>query len=136
MKCRYLICYQVAWRGRWRVFSLVVSIASLSKQTALGVMFVRFKKKDKKRWHIQIVESIRVGVDLKQKIIKSIGVARSPEEIEQFTMIAEKAIVQLKNAWQLVLAFEDSEEVYFTEGIQALFGRVYKLMDANRQPCL
>lgn len=118
-------------------------------------MFVRIKKKDENRWHIQIVESVRVRDEVKQKIIRSIGVARSPQEVEQFKKIAEKAIIQIKNTHQPVLAFENPEEVYapktrrkavgdnvklndlredrrVIEGIQDVFGSVYKKMGAQQ----
>lgn len=117
-------------------------------------MFVRTKKKDENRWHVQIVESVRDGADVKQKIIRSIGVAHSPEEVAQFKKIGEKAIVDIKNARKPVLAFEDPEVVYapksrrksvddkiklkdlkeesrVIEGIQEIFGTVYNQMGAH-----
>lgn len=116
-------------------------------------MFVRIKKKDENRWHVQIVESVRVGADVKQKIVRSIGVAHSPQEVAQFKKIGEKAIVDIMNARQPVLAFEDPEVVYapssrrkpvsdkvklsdlkeesrIIEGIPEIFGSVYEQMGA------
>ena len=117
-------------------------------------MFVRVKKKDEKRWHVQIVESIRLGATVKQKIVRSIGVAHSTQEVDQFRKIAEKAIVQIENTKQPVLAFEDPEVVYapkrrikvvddkvklnglketnrIIEGIPDIFGTIYKQMNAH-----
>lgn len=117
-------------------------------------MFVRTKKKDEKRWQVQIVESIRQGDTVKQKIVRSIGVAHSAREVEQFKKIGEKAIVEIKNARQPVLAFEDPDVVYapkarrkpvddtvklkslkeesrLIEGIQEVFGAVYRKMGAH-----
>lgn len=117
-------------------------------------MFVRTKKKDDKRWHVQIVESIRDGASVKQKIVRSIGVAHSPQEVAQFKKIGEQAIIQLKNAKQPVFAFEDPEVVYapktrrkhvdekvklqnlkeqqrLIEGIPDIFGTIYGQMGAK-----
>ena len=117
-------------------------------------MFVRTKKKDENRWHVQIVESIRQGDSVQQKIVRSIGVAHSPEEVEQFKKIGEKAIIHIKNARQPVLAFVDPELVHapkqkrklvddkvklkdlkedrrVIEGIQDIFGTVFEQMGAH-----
>ncbi len=114
-------------------------------------MFVRTKKKDENRWHVQIVESIRQGDSVQQKLIRSIGVAHSPEEVEQFKKIGEKAIIHIKNSLQPVLAFVDPELVHapkqkrklvddkvklkdlkedrrVIEGIQDIFGTVFEQM--------
>jgi len=121
----------------------------------LAQMFVRTKKKEEGKWHVQIVESVRKGDKVNQKIIRSIGVAHSPEEVSQFKAIAEKAIVQIKNARKPVLSFEDPDVVYahknkrtpvdssvklkdlkedrrITEGVQEIFGSVFSSMGGDK----
>jgi transposase len=75
-------------------------------------MFIRAKKKDENKWQVMIVESIRDGGSVSQKIVRNIGLAHGAEELKKFQAIGEAAIVAIKNARQPVLAFADPNEVY------------------------
>jgi hypothetical protein len=75
-------------------------------------MFVRAKKKDENKWQVMIVESIRDGGSVSQKIVRNIGLAHSVDELKKFEAIGEAAIVAIKNARQPVLPFADPNEVY------------------------
>ena len=113
-------------------------------------MFVLAKKKDEKRWQVQIVESVRDGKSVRQKIVRNIGTAYSEKELSEFKRIGEAAIVEMKNAAKPVLSIFDpadfhsprkravpcgedkvyprdlKEEKRFNEGIFDIFGKVYE----------
>lgn len=64
-------------------------------------MFVREKKsKDKTASMIQIVESQRVGAITKQRVIRYVGVGRTPEKIEQLKRLAEVLKAQLEDEFR------------------------------------
>jgi hypothetical protein len=61
-------------------------------------MFIREKKsKDKMVSVIQIVENHRMGSTTKQQVLRHIGTARTPEEIEQLKRLAHVIKTQLEN---------------------------------------
>ena len=119
-------------------------------------MFVRVKKKDDSRWQLTIVESVRSGKTVKQRTVRNIGTAYSEQEVVEFRRIGEAAIVQMKNAAQPVLAFEDPanfhaprrrakrrveelvdvndlrEEKRVNEGFTDIFGEVYQRVGLNQ----
>ena len=114
-------------------------------------MFIRTRVRENGKTQIQIVESIRQGSKVTQKIIRNVGLAGTEREIEQFTAIAEAAIVEIKNRQKPVLAFQDPFEVHaprkkgekkescedqvkvknirheksFNDGYRKLFGEIY-----------
>lgn len=75
-------------------------------------MFVRIRKKDESRWQLTIVESVRVGREVKQKTVRNIGTAYSEKEVNEFKKIGEAAIVEMRNKAKPVLSFVDPAEVY------------------------
>ena len=118
-------------------------------------MFVLAKKKDERRWQVQIVESVRAGKSVKQKILRNVGVAHTEKELDEFKRIAEAAIISIKVARQPVLPFVNPEEFYaparirkpvkdvvaisklreekrVNEGIQDVFGNIYKELGLNQ----
>lgn len=61
-------------------------------------MFVREKKStDKTVSMIQIVENHRVGAKTKQRVVRYVGVGRTPEKIEQLKRLAEVLKAQLED---------------------------------------
>jgi tRNA G37 N-methylase Trm5 len=74
-------------------------------------MYVLAKKKDEKRWQVQIVESVRDGKSVRQKIVRNIGTAYSEKEVSEFKRIGEAAIVEIKNAAKPVLSIFDPADV-------------------------
>jgi isopentenyldiphosphate isomerase len=119
-------------------------------------MFVLAKKKDEKRWQVQIVESVRVGKSIRQKIVRNIGTAYSEKEVAEFKRIGEASIVEMNNAAKPVLSIFDpaefhsprkrqvpcdgdkvypsdlKEEKRFNEGISDIFGKVYEDLGFDR----
>jgi len=119
-------------------------------------MFVLAKKKDEKRWQVQIVESVRDGKSIRQKIVRNIGTAYSEKEVAEFKRIGEASIVEMKNAAKPVLSIFDpaefhsprkrqvpcdedkvypsdlKEEKRFNEGISDIFGKVYEDLGFDR----
>jgi transposase len=113
-------------------------------------MFIVVKKKSENRWQVQVVESVRQGKKVCQKIVRNIGAACTTQEIEDFKKIGEAAIVSIMNARQPVLAFVDPAEFYaprkraksasedqvriknlreekrINEGIPDIFGKLYE----------
>ena len=113
-------------------------------------MYVLAKKKDEKRWQLQIVESVRDSKTVRQKIVRNVGTAYSEKEVAEFKRIGEAAIVEIKNAAKPVLSFFDpaefhsprkrqvpcgedkvypsnlKEEKRFNEGFSDIFGKVYE----------
>lgn len=75
-------------------------------------MFVRVKKKDDKRWQISIVESIREGKAVRQKIVRNVGTAYNEREIDEFKRIGEVAIIHMKAAAKPVLSFADPADFH------------------------
>lgn len=75
-------------------------------------MFVSSKKKDETKWQVQIVESIRVGDQVRQKRVRNIGTAYSEKEREEFIRIGNAAIVKMKNDKNPVLPIFDPADVY------------------------
>jgi transposase len=60
-------------------------------------MYIRLtKSKNSKRSTLQIVEGIREGKKVKQKIIASLGVIKHPEDLEKFKRLAEHLVQQLE----------------------------------------
>jgi transposase len=75
-------------------------------------MFVRAKKKDEKRWQVQIVESIRKGEKVTQKIVRNVGTAYNQRELNEFKRLGEIAIIEMKNRQKPVLAFADPSDFH------------------------
>lgn len=101
-----------------------------------------------------IVESIRDGSTVLQKIVRNIGLAHGPEELKKFREIGETAIVAIENARKPLLSFVDPNEVYhparrrkpigdevkikniceearITEGPEDIFGEIFDDIDLN-----
>ena len=117
-------------------------------------MFIRLRKRESGHTQIQIVENVRKGATVKQKIVRNVATAKTDKEIEQFSAIAESAIVDLQNERNPVLPFLDPREVHlpkskksprssvedvvsvknirheasFNDGWRAVFGAVYDEM--------
>ena len=113
-------------------------------------MYVLAKKKDEKRWQVQIVESVRDGKSVRQKIVRNVRTAYSDKEVSEFKRVGEAAIVEIKNAAKPVLSIFDPAEFHsprkrqvplgdemvypsnlkdekrFNEGISDIFGKVYE----------
>ena len=75
-------------------------------------MFVRTRKRQNGKTQIQILESQRVDNKIKQKVIRSLGVASTEDEVRKMVRIGEDIIVDMKNAKMPVLAFEDPYDVH------------------------
>jgi transposase len=75
-------------------------------------MFVRLRKRESGKTQIQVIENVRRGGTVHQKIIRNYPVTASEKEIEQHRAIAESFVVETLNARQPVLAFQDPHEVY------------------------
>jgi transposase len=105
-------------------------------------MFIREKKLPDQKIAIQIVESIRVGKKIKQRIVRHIGKAHHPGEISHFVNLAEIAIKDLRDAkegWlpglrserkktpeeDRVLVKNLKEESRQVIGIREIFGMLY-----------
>lgn len=111
-------------------------------------MFVSAKKKDDSRWQIQIVESIRIGDQVRQKRVRNIGTAYSEKEREEFIRIGNAAIIKIKNDRNPVLPIFDPADIHaprtkkkevdddarvknlkhvqtYNDGIRDIFGKVY-----------
>lgn len=59
-------------------------------------MFIRIKKKDEKRWSVQIVEAVRDGKHVRQKILRHVGVAHHDKEIAELKKVAEFIRAQIE----------------------------------------
>ena len=60
-------------------------------------MFIRTKHDPKlNRTRIQIVESVRTGKKVRQKILRHVGVAHNDSEIEEIKRLASRLMEQLK----------------------------------------
>ena len=79
----------------------------------------------------QIVESQRVDDKIKQKVIRSLGVANTEEEIRQMVRIGEDIIVDMKNAKKPVLAFEDPFEIHRPKTRSQMVSDNVRLKDLN-----
>jgi transposase len=63
-------------------------------------MFIRIKKKSETRYSIQIVESIREGTTIKQKLVRHIGVAHAEHEIAGLEKLANLIKAQIEEERQ------------------------------------
>lgn len=118
------------------------------------VMFVRTKIKSEGKWQVQVVESVRSGKTVKQKIVRNIGLACGSAELAKFREIGEAAIVSILNSRNPVLPFVDPNDVYgkartsktvdeharlknlvedarISEGPEDIFGRVFDEMNCD-----
>lgn len=75
-------------------------------------MFVRAKKKSEDRWQIQIVESVRTDGKIQQKIVRNVATAKNQQEVEDFTAVANRMIIQIESERQPLLAFADPADFY------------------------
>ena len=75
-------------------------------------MFVREIKKPNGSKSIQIVESIREGKKVKQKVIRHMGQWKFEHEIEQVKKTAEEIIISIKNELNPVLPIIDPKDFY------------------------
>lgn len=85
----------------------------MSACSTLAPMFIRTKTTpNSPRSSIQIVESVRVGSKVKQKIIRHVGVAMNDEELVKLKEVAEfiKAKLEAEHQPQLFTAEEVSEQ--------------------------
>lgn len=114
-------------------------------------MFVKEIKKANGSTAICIVESIRDGEVVKQKIIRSLGQHKNPEQIEIIKKAAMELIVSMKNEAQPVLNGIEAKDVYqpikrdvsrinikklkeekrIHNGIQDIFGKIYEQLNFN-----
>lgn len=83
-------------------------------------MFVRQKKRSNGKIQIQIVESVRTGKTVNLRVIRSLGVASTQEEINQILELAEAIIVELKNARKPVLTGFNPFELHLPKKRKAL----------------
>ncbi|MFA5625517.1 MAG: IS1634 family transposase [Bradymonadales bacterium] len=76
-------------------------------------MFIRLKERPNGKTSVQIVESIRRGKQVQQKIVRHIGNAVSKEEIEIFRTLAKDFIRRLKqeNDRQPMLPYDGPEKL-------------------------
>ncbi len=75
-------------------------------------MFIRIKTKDNGKRSVQIVENIRVGKNINQRIIRHVGQAVTDREVEELKKLGESIIVETKNQKQPVLPLFRPEEFY------------------------
>ena len=69
-------------------------------------MYIRVKSTpNSPRRSVQLVESVRQGSSVKQRIIRHIGVANTEEELEQLRALGE----QIKQEIELALGFHISQ---------------------------
>jgi len=117
-------------------------------------MYIRVKKKPNGKRAVQIVESIRHGNKVKQKIVRHIGQGISDREVEELKRLANSIIVETENNRQPVLPFINPEEVYgklkrketddrvrvrdlkeeqrVIDGFDDIFGKLYKDLSLDR----
>ena len=76
------------------------------------IMFVRELKKENGTKSIQIVQSIREGKKVKQKVIRHLGQWKHEHEIEKIKKNAEEIIIAIKNEEGPILPFIDPKEFY------------------------
>lgn len=106
-------------------------------------MFIRVKDKPNGRKAIQIVDSLRDGERIRQKIVRHVGHATSDEEVEVFQLLAAKILAGLKSQPSLPLGIFESqktsrdendervrirdlrEEARVVEGIREVLGGFY-----------
>ena len=110
-------------------------------------MFVVAKKKTENRWQVQVVESVRQGKSVLQKIVRNVGTAYSEKELTEFKKIGEAAVISIQNARKPVLFDPEDfyaprkrgkpvgeeqarvkdlrEEKRIVEGITDIFGKIY-----------
>lgn len=111
-------------------------------------MFVVAKKKSENRWQVQVVESVRKGKSVRQKIVRNVGTAYSEKELSEFKRIGEAAVISIQNARRPVLFDPEDfyapnkraksvendqvrmknlrEEKRIVEGIPDIFGKIYE----------
>lgn len=110
-------------------------------------MFVVAKKKSENRWQVQVVESVRQGKSIRQKIVRNVGTAYSERELAEFKKIGEAAVISIQNARKPALFDPEKfyaprkrekevgeaqarlkdlrEEKRIVEGIPDIFGKLY-----------
>lgn len=117
-------------------------------------MFVRTRLMKSGRTHIQIVESIRVKNKIVQQSIRSLGTAKTQEEIDDVVKLAESYMVTIKNNRKPVLPNINAKEFYnlkdrkkpiddtvklnnvkhestINDGINEVFGKVFKQLNLS-----
>ena len=92
-------------------------------------MYVLAKKKDEKRWQVQIVESVRDGKSVRQKIVRNVGTAYSEKEVSEFKRIGEAAIVEIKNAAKPVLSIFDPAEFHSPRKVGREINALFDIID-------
>lgn len=117
-------------------------------------MFVRVKERANGKQSIQIVESYRRGDNVSQKIMRHVGQAENPREVEELKRLAESIIMEMKQHRQPVLPLFDPQEFYSSktrapaedtvrmrdlkeeqriiEGIGEVFGKLYRDLGMDR----
>ena len=134
-----------------------VLLSARSFWYCLLTMFVRARKRENNKIQILIVENIRHGQRVQQKIIRSVGLATTDQEREQFVAIAEAAIIEMKCQRQPILSFVDPKKFYasktrrqstshqddsvkiknirhehaFNDGFRSVFGELYAQLGFN-----
>jgi len=75
-------------------------------------LFVRIKERNNGKRVVQIVESIRQGDKVRQKVFRHVGQGLTDQEIQVLKGLAEAIIVEHKNAQHPVLPFIDPSQFY------------------------
>jgi hypothetical protein len=68
-------------------------------------VFIREIKKENGSISVRIVENVRKGKKISQRIVRIIGQAKLPHELEAFRELAKQSIVHMKQQKQPVLPF-------------------------------
>ncbi len=75
-------------------------------------MFVRTKKRANGFVQVQIVESVRNGKKISQKILRNVGQAKTDWELEEFVRLGEAMVIQVKNARKPALPIFDPADIH------------------------
>jgi len=75
-------------------------------------MFIRIKERHNGKKSVQIVESIRRGDKVNQKVVRHVGQALNDNELEILKKLANSIIVEMENEKQPVLPIIKPEDIY------------------------
>ncbi len=96
-------------------------------------MFIRAKQKPNGKTAVQIVESYRTADKVSQKIIRHMGQAATEKEVEELKRLAEKVIVEMKNARQPVLPCFSPEDIYGKKAPKEVRGEKVDIMGLREE---
>ncbi|MFA5625151.1 MAG: hypothetical protein WC966_08880 [Bradymonadales bacterium] len=82
-------------------------------------MFVRVKKKNNGKVAIQVVDSVRKGNQVQQKIVRHFGMATTEEEVAEYKRIAEASILRLKREGDREISFPLKRLKRFTKALSS-----------------